>query len=191
MDQWNMGGPGALSATPSQSSSTDATPGPSTELAPTAPITSETSGSAAPASLSAVGETLRDTLQQAQQRALDTVDTARRQATEQVNAQVNRGLSQTSQSLDAVSDAASQASQRLRERNQGTLADYVDLATGRIDQAAEYLRTSNLNDLLTDAERLIERQPALFVAGAFVVGVLGARFLKSSSHHDDTATGNA
>ena len=187
MDQWNMGGPGALNTHPSQSSSPDAAPGAPTALAPTAQIAP---AGGAPASLSATGEAIRDTLQQAQQRALDTVDTARRQATEQVNTQVNRGLSQTSESLGAVSEAASQASQRLRERNQGTLADYVDLATGRIDQAAEYLRTSNLSDLINDAEHLVERQPALFLAGAFALGVLGARFLKSTSQHDAT-NGNA
>ena len=32
-----------------------------------------------------------------------------------------------------------------------------------------------------DAQRLARRQPALFVGGAFALGLLGARFLKSSS----------
>lgn len=172
MDQWNTGGPGPQNGATNQPASAP-TP---TALAPTAPIT--------PTSLSDAGDAIKEGLQQAQQQARDTMDTARRQATDQVNTQVNRGLAQTSDGLSAISEAAGQASQRLRERDQGTLADYVDLATGRIDQAAGYLRRSNLSDLISDTERLVERQPALFIAGAFALGVLGARFLKSTTHHD-------
>jgi hypothetical protein len=38
---------------------------------------------------------------------------------------------------------------------------------------------------MNDAQRLARRQPALFVGGAFAVGLLGARFLKSSAQRDD------
>ncbi len=134
-----------------------------------------------------VGDTLRGALQQAQQTAMETVESARQQAATQINTQVNKQLTQTGQGLSAISDAASQASQSLRANHQETLADYLDAATARIDQASDYLRKSTLSDLVKDTGRLIERQPLVFVAGAFALGLLGARFLKSTSQDADSS----
>ena len=45
---------------------------------------------------------------------------------------------------------------------------------------SERLKNKDVTELLNDAQRLARRQPALFVGGAFALGLLGARFLKSS-----------
>jgi hypothetical protein len=48
------------------------------------------------------------------------------------------------------------------------------------DQMADYLRRADADVLRQDVERLARRQPALVLGGAFVAGLIGARFLKSS-----------
>jgi hypothetical protein len=44
-----------------------------------------------------------------------------------------------------------------------------------------YLEARDIQDLVGEAESLARRSPALFLGGAFTLGVLAARFLKSSS----------
>jgi hypothetical protein len=48
------------------------------------------------------------------------------------------------------------------------------------EQAADYLRRADGELLRQDVERLARRQPALVLGSAFVAGLIGARFLKSS-----------
>ncbi len=180
-NQGNMSGD-PTSQYPSSTSSTS-----STALSPATPTQTQPSTSTSP--LDNVGDTVRSALQQAQQRTIETVDTARQQAATQINTQAQKQLTQAGEGLSALSDAASQASQSLRSHHQETLADYLDAATARIDQASDYLRKSTLSDLVKDTERLIERQPLVFVAGAFALGLLGARFLKSTSQGDNSSQG--
>ncbi len=50
----------------------------------------------------------------------------------------------------------------------------------RLDKFSSYLENANLKDFAREVEGLARRQPALFIAGAFAVGLLAARFLKTS-----------
>ena len=87
---------------------------------------------------------------------------------------------QAAQSLTTVSGAVNQAAQQLRQNNQEPMARAVESAATNIGQFADYLRARNVSDLIGEVEDFASRQPALFLSGAFLVGVLGARFLKSS-----------
>src|SRR5262249_48746129 len=57
----------------------------------------------------------------------------------------------------------------------------TDQAAEQIERFSRYLRETDIDDLLYEAQHIARRQPALFLGGAFVLGVLGARFLKSTS----------
>jgi hypothetical protein len=46
------------------------------------------------------------------------------------------------------------------------------------------LRNKDVGELFQDAQRLARRQPVAFVGAAFVLGLVGARFLKSSSRDE-------
>jgi hypothetical protein len=50
------------------------------------------------------------------------------------------------------------------------------------------LRKKDVQQLMQDAQRLARRQPALFIGSAFALGLVAARFLKSSPP-DDARTG--
>ena len=68
-----------------------------------------------------------------------------------------------------------------------TTARYGDNLAEKIESLSGYLEDATLKDLSRDIERFARRQPALFVGGAFLVGVLAARFLKTSAPRQNSA----
>lgn len=67
----------------------------------------------------------------------------------------------------------------------GNLASpYVDKAADQVERIGDFLKTANLRDITDGVESFARREPALFLGGAFALGILGARFLKSSGHRD-------
>jgi hypothetical protein len=77
----------------------------------------------------------------------------------------------------------------LRENNLGELAQYSDLATEQIEKAAAWLRTTTPEEIAHDIEDFAKKQPAVFVAGALALGLIGVRFLRSASHDDSPDAG--
>ena len=59
--------------------------------------------------------------------------------------------------------------------------DVADTVARQIDRVADYLRMSDGRTIARDLESLARRQPALVFAGAFALGVVAARFFKSST----------
>ena len=83
--------------------------------------------------------------------------------------------------LGNVAKALRQTSKQL----DGNIASpYVGQVADQVDRAAEFLRTANVKEVVGSVESFARREPLLFLGGAFALGILGARFLKSSSHHD-------
>jgi hypothetical protein len=81
----------------------------------------------------------------------------------------------------SVARALRKTGEHLQSQNQTVLTDYVGKAADRIDEASHYLQSRTLGQVLGDVENLARREPALFLGGAFVAGLIGGRFLKSSS----------
>jgi hypothetical protein len=59
----------------------------------------------------------------------------------------------------------------------------------QLERLSNNLRDKDVNELLQDAQRLARRQPALFIGGSFAVGLLAARFLKSSREDERSSYG--
>ena len=113
---------------------------------------------------------------QAQETMGQVAGQVREQATRRMGDQVN----QAADRLGSVSQAFQTVGQQLREQDQGWLASYTDRATEQVDRFSNYLREKDVDELVGDVEELARRQPALFLGGAFALGLLAARFLKSS-----------
>ncbi|HET9110143.1 MAG TPA: hypothetical protein VFN78_04890 [Ktedonobacterales bacterium] len=113
---------------------------------------------------------------QVKQTASNVTDQAKQKAMSQAATQKD----QAAESLNTVSDAVNQAAQQLRQNNQTPIAQVAESAASGINQLADHLRSRNITDLIGEVEDFASNQPALFLGGAFLVGVLGARFLKSS-----------
>jgi hypothetical protein len=105
------------------------------------------------------------------------VDRVRDQATSQLNTQKNRATD----GLGTAVQAVRASTERLRQEHHDSIARYVEQAADQIERLSTRLRNKDVGELMSDAQRLARRQPALFVGGAFAAGLLGARFLKSSS----------
>jgi hypothetical protein len=100
---------------------------------------------------------------------------------EQATAQLSSQKDKATDGLGSVAQAVRQTTQHLRENQHETVAHYAEQAADQIERFSQGLRNKDVGELMNDAQRLARRQPALFVGGAFALGLLGARFLKSSS----------
>jgi hypothetical protein len=67
---------------------------------------------------------------------------------------------------------------------------YEPSRADQIDTWSRRIREKNLDELVTDVQRLARRQPAVFIGSAFAVGLLAARFLKSSRPENDLGDGD-
>jgi hypothetical protein len=105
------------------------------------------------------------------------VDRLRNAATAQLTDQKNRATD----GLGSIANAVRQTTQQLREQQHDVIAGYVDQAADQIEQFSRRLREREVTQLFSDLQDLSRRQPTLFVGGAFAVGFVAARFLKSGS----------
>jgi len=60
-------------------------------------------------------------------------------------------------------------------------APYVDKLAEQLERAAKLIGKSDARQVLASLERYARREPLLFLGGALLVGIGGARFLKSSA----------
>jgi hypothetical protein len=104
---------------------------------------------------------------------------AREQATQKIESGLQRGKARAADALGGVAQSLVQSSQQLRDQNQGA-GQYVEQAAQRLQGLSDYLRNTDVDDIIDRVEMTARRQPALFLGGAFALGVLGARFFKSS-----------
>lgn len=123
------------------------------------------------------GSTTQSVKEQGREKAEQAAERARRSATEQVGRQKERATKR----LGRMSDALRSTSDNLRSREEEQVARYVDRAAGQIDRLSGYLRERNVDELVYETREFARREPALFLGGAALLGMLGARFFRSSS----------
>lgn len=100
---------------------------------------------------------------------------------ESASAQIASQKDRATDGLGSVAQAVRQTTQQLREQHHETVAGYVDSAADQIERLSHRLKQKDVGELIGDAQRLARRQPALFIGSAFAIGLLGARFMKSSA----------
>jgi len=103
-------------------------------------------------------------------------DQLREQASSRLGGQKDRAVA----GLTSIADAVRQAGQKLRETDRGGVADYVEGAADQAARFAERMRHKDVREIVSDVERFARRQPAAFLGLSFGIGLLGARFLKST-----------
>jgi hypothetical protein len=63
-------------------------------------------------------------------------------------------------------------------------AEYTVAAANKLEGAAQYFERTDLKGMARDVEAYARRNPAIFLGAAFAVGVLAARFFKSTANED-------
>lgn len=112
----------------------------------------------------------------AKEKASDGAHKARKKAEESLSDQKRR----TTQQFESVSSALRDTSANLRERQEDRIAEFADTAAEQVDRLSGYLSNRSVGELMEEVENIARREPALFLGGAALLGIVGARFLKSS-----------
>jgi hypothetical protein len=102
------------------------------------------------------------------------------QAKQTATSQIAVRKDQAAQGLSAVSSSMRQMGDNLRQNDQTSgYAQYVDQAAEQVDRFSGYLQDRDPRQIMSEAENWARRNPALVLGGAFALGLLTSRFLKS------------
>ncbi|MEA2519651.1 MAG: hypothetical protein QOF49_1731 [Chloroflexota bacterium] len=111
-----------------------------------------------------------------QDAASGILDQAGRTAT----TQASRTMARAGDTLKEVARAVRETGGQMRE-SRPEIAGVTDTVAERVEQLSSYLREHDAQEVLSEAERLARRQPALVVGGGLVVGLLIGRLLRSGA----------
>jgi hypothetical protein len=128
------------------------------------------------------GEETQSLAEQAKERAQDVTRDVKGQTREQLRSQLADRSTQVGEQAASAAQAMRRASSQLREEGNERAAGMIDAVADRGQRLGEYLRDADGEQLLRDVEAFARRQPWLVVGGSAVVGFLGSRFVKASSH---------
>jgi hypothetical protein len=100
------------------------------------------------------------------------------QAKEQASSMFDQRKSTAVSEIDGLVSALRQAGGQL-EGSQ-VAGRLITTAAERLESVSRAIDGRSLDDLKDDVERLARRNPAIFLGGAMAIGLIAARFLKSS-----------
>ena len=128
---------------------------------------------------------LRDILAQAGQTTGQAAGGAAGQVQEKATSRLDQQKQNLVEGLGSVAEGVRQMGENLGQTEQGGVvaltARYGDSLAGHLERFSGYLSEREVGDLVYEAEDYARRHSAYFVGGAFLLGLLGARFLKSST----------
>lgn len=137
---------------------------------------------------SSVTESAKETAKGLYDQAKGTAGQAYGTAAEKAKATLEEQKSSLSGGLSTVADNIRQFDKNLREADKDNkvtelTANYGDTLAQQIEQVAQYFDRKDLREMVRDVESFARRNPAIFIGAAFGLGLLAARFLKSSSEY--------
>jgi hypothetical protein len=112
--------------------------------------------------------------------AAGVLGTIQQRVTSRVDEQKNRAAA----GLGGIADVIGNAGAELRMENEA-LASYVDAASNQMRRFADHIRERGVEDMLDDVNKFARRNPAVFIGGAFLIGLGVARFLKASANSSE------
>jgi hypothetical protein len=111
------------------------------------------------------------------------MDNVKQKAAAQLDSQKGRATD----SISVIANAVRGTTTQLRNDQHDVIAQYVDRVADQLERVSTTLRDKDAGELLSDVRDFARRQPALFIGGSFAVGLLAARFLKSSRADETSA----
>jgi hypothetical protein len=114
---------------------------------------------------------------EAQDKSKEVVDKAKDTAMNTMESQKSRAAN----NIGNVAEALRQTGKQLRNQDQQGFSRMADTAADRLEQFSDDLQNKDFNEMMDDVEDFARRDPELFLGGAVVLGLLAARFLKSSN----------
>jgi hypothetical protein len=126
------------------------------------------------------------------QHAKSTLSNAATQAGDKVASQLDSQRNRAAEGLGNVAQALRQTSDQLRGQEQSLgVEGYIASAADQVERFSGYLRSTNTRQMVQRLEQFAREQPAVFLGSAFMLGLLGARFLRSSARDSSGEYGSA
>ena len=125
----------------------------------------------------------RTQLRQVKDQVVDQTKSSLRQARDRAASSLTESRLQAADQVGGMATAFRRTSEHLRQEDQGRAADFAESLAEQVERASSYLRDRDFGAIRQDVEGLARRQPALVLGVGFAIGLLGARFFKSSERH--------
>ncbi len=114
--------------------------------------------------------------------AVKFYDAAAKKTTSKIEEQKTNFALDLSDVADSIRQIVSNLSGEKQPQGVAKLAsNYTNTLADKVGQVSDYVGNKDLGEMMKDAEDLAHRNPALFLGGAFALGVVAARFLKSTN----------
>ena len=144
----------------------------------------------AKAAASDVADSAKSAAEDVADKATDKAKAVAGDAASAAQSTAETGKAQATGALDDVADVLHDTSDSLRDHDRDAFAQYADQAARQVEQFTSAIRDRSVGEILDEAERFARREPGLFVGGAFLLGIFGARFLKADAPGSDRAGGS-
>jgi vacuolar-type H+-ATPase subunit H len=131
-------------------------------------------------------EKVKHAASEARDRGADLLDEGKEKARELGHKAAETARSQGDQQRERVADGVQTFADALRDGSRDLpegrreYEPFIDGVADRVEGISRYLREHDVDTLTRDARRFAREHTPLFLSGAFTLGMLGARFLKSS-----------
>src|SRR3954465_3510358 len=137
-------------------------------------------GSRAETSGEQSGGNARDQIRDVKNQVVDQAKSTFQQARDRASSSLGESKGQFADQFGNLADALRRTTEHLRSEDQQRIAGLTETVARQIEQVADYVRNKDARAMRQDLENLARRQPALMIGVALVLGLIGARFLKSS-----------
>lgn len=134
-------------------------------------VTNKVKGLYQTAADSEVGKVAKDALGQVKENATTAIDDRK--------ANLAQGLTSVADTLRQVGDSVKSPEGETPNKVAELTTQYTESLSQQVEKISGYLERQDLSGLVSDLESFARRNPAIFLGGAFALGILAARFLKS------------
>ena len=126
------------------------------------------------------GGSAREQIMGMKDQVVDQAKNTFQQAKERASTSIGESKGQFADQFGTIADALRRTTEHLRSEDQHRIAGLTETVARQVEQVADYLRKKDARAMREDLENLARRQPAVMIGGALVLGLIGARFLRSS-----------
>lgn len=127
---------------------------------------------------------LADSAKQATGQAKEAASKMFDQAKDQAASRADQQRQTVASGFQTVAQAFRSMGDDLRSSEQSPVTQYASeighAMGGQVERLGNYLQGRDVRQILADTENFARRSPAVFLGGAFVLGLAASRFLKSS-----------
>jgi hypothetical protein len=135
------------------------------------------------------GGSAREQIREVKNQVVDQAKSTFQQAKERAGTSLGESKGQFAEQVGAVAEALRRTTEHLRSEDQTRIAGLTETLARQIDQVSNYLRNKDAAAMRQDLENVARRQPAIAIGGALLLGLIGARFLKSSERRTREGSG--